>query len=78
MDGKCSARAFILVGVSPDAGREEGHHGGENSFIHWNLSWGADLDTVNPLYSFPAKTQGSAEMLLEFWLPPELVDMAGP
>ena len=77
MDRKGGSRPPVFRRAAANAGRQH-RHDSRNDFII-QASWGANFDTVDPLYSFPAKTQGcSAEMLLEFWLPPEPVDMGGP
>lgn len=78
MNGERRSGTLVLRGTSPNTGGEERHHGGDKSFIYRDWFGGADLDAIDSPYSFPAKTQGSEVMLLEFWLPPEPVDMAGP
>ena len=77
MDRKSGSGPSVFRRAAAHAGRQHRHDGGDDLIIQ--ASWGANFDTVDPLYSFPAKIQGcSVEMLLEFWLPPEPVDMAGP
>ena len=77
MDRKGGSRPPVFRRAAANAGRQHRHDSGDDFIIQ--ASWGANFDTADPLYSFPAKTHGcSAEMLLEFWLPPEPVDMAGP
>ena len=70
------AGSTVFVTSSRDAGSGQCKHSGQDSLPHGWFLEGADRDTIDPPYSFPARAQGSQLMLFELRLEPELVDMA--